>query len=1094
MKYSIIIPTYNHCEDLLKPCINSIKQYTDLATTEIIVVANGCVDNTKDYIESLGNPFKLIWNDEPLGYTKSVNLGIQHASGDYIVLLNNDTILLFQETNLWLHLLEAPFMHKDVGITGPVKFSWDCGNGSVQEALAFWLVMIRKEVFNKIGLLNEVFSPGMGEDGDFCIRASQAGYRLVSVPSDITDAFDAEITNREFPIYHVGNGTFNDNPDYKNSVIDRNNQILFDWYGKPDTVKYSIIIPTYNHCDDLLRPAIESILKNTDVSLIEFIIVANGCTDNTWEYLFQLRFYLKNHLIVSWADEPLGFSKAINRGIKKARTENILLFSNDCLVLDFYPKNQWIYEFENAVKGNVKIIGNHVLHSPITKREFIVFYCTLIKKEVFDKVGLLDEDFKIGGAEDIDFCYRAQQHGYEIGLVAAEELPGTPDFYVNTFPLYHKAEGTVLDTELVDDFDTVIKNNYKLLEEKVKIYESQPKKYSIVIPTYNHCDDLLKPCIDSIIKYSDMSQIELIVCANGCTDNTREYLDSIHCCLKVIWAGEAIGYTRAANLGIKEATGEYVVLLNNDTELLPQNQNSWLDQMRSMFDNDPAVGITGPLELYDNYSNHPALIFFCVMMRKKLFDEIGLLDEVFAPGGGEDIDFSIRATNLGYKVLPLTKTEYNGTTNVGEFPIWHKDNKTFGEISEYGRYIIKRNGLINCKRYNKDIRLNLGAGGIDYTGFLSVDLYDERANINMDITKLDFDDNSVTEILASHVFEHLNPYHVLDILKDWLRVLKPGGKLSMEMPDIEALCRRFVDAPKDERYALLNAVYGSVNTTGVGGPDNITSPHLFGWWPEAIYDHLGNAGYVNIEFMPEQIPHPHFNFRVEAYKPKIRTFDNDYIKSIDPITYYDVYEQNEYNVVNKEIIGKTIIDIGANIGIFSLMCLEKGAKKILAIEAQPSIFAEGLIHSVSPFADVITPLNYAVHDTDDLELLIPNNNVASIAGKDHGEPVKTITLETLLNRYNIEGSDLILKLDCEGSEFNILLNCKPDVLHRFEIIHVEFHTATNPDPAYENPDLIRNFLINNNYRCTHRPFIFVQGSLGEWLYKYTVVEKWVRNF
>ena len=52
-------------------------------------------------------------------------------------------------------------------------------------------------------------------------------------------------------------------------------------------------------------------------------------------------------------------------------------------------------------------------------------------------------------------------------------------------------------------------------------------KYSIVVPTYNHCDDLLKPCIDAILKYTNMSQVELIVSANGCVDNTLEFLSNL---------------------------------------------------------------------------------------------------------------------------------------------------------------------------------------------------------------------------------------------------------------------------------------------------------------------------------------------------------------------------------------------------------------------------------------------------------------------------------------------------------------------------------------------------------------------------------------
>ena len=49
-------------------------------------------------------------------------------------------------------------------------------------------------------------------------------------------------------------------------------------------------------------------------------------------------------------------------------------------------------------------------------------------------------------------------------------------------------------------------------------------KYSVIIPTYNHCEKYLKPCVDSIIKHSDMQDVELIISANGCGDNTLQYL------------------------------------------------------------------------------------------------------------------------------------------------------------------------------------------------------------------------------------------------------------------------------------------------------------------------------------------------------------------------------------------------------------------------------------------------------------------------------------------------------------------------------------------------------------------------------------------
>jgi GT2 family glycosyltransferase len=366
-----------------------------------------------------------------------------------------------------------------------------------------------------------------------------------------------------------------------------------------------------------------------------------------------------------------------------------------------------------------------------------------------------------------------------------------------------------------------------------------------------------------------MLDMEIIISANGCTDGTKEYLESItdsnfHC----VWSDESLGYTKALNEGIKVSTGEFLIYLNNDIELLPQELDTWIKQLLIPFD-DPTVGASGPLILYDRYADVQTLIFFCAMVRRSLIDIIGLPDEIYSPGGGEDIDFCAKAQLAGYKIVQVPvegQLEFTHT-NVGGFPIWHKDNQTFKDIPEYTNWIVKRNGLLNAKRYNKHIKLNLGSGGIHIPGYLSVDNFDPRTHILMDATKLDFEDNTVEEIIASHLFEHINPYKAVDTLKEWLRVLKPGGKLIMEMPDFESLCYAFLESTKEERYGFLNCVYGTVNTTEEGSPDQITAPHLWGWYPAMLDDHLQWAGYENVTFMNEKIPHPGYNFRVEATKP-----------------------------------------------------------------------------------------------------------------------------------------------------------------------------------------------------------------------------------
>ena len=221
MKYSIVIPTYNHCDDLLRPCLESIVRFTDLSDAEVLVVANGCTDGTKEYVESLGKPFKLIWVEEQLGFTKATNLGFKQAIGDYVVLLNNDTILLNQKFNAWLEMLKLPFLtNPSVGLTGVLELL--CQH-TKEKFFVFFCAMISQEVFASVGYLDEVFSPGSGEDIDFCIRIRNAGFKVVS--ADTSTYYPGSEGQPVFPIYHVAEGTFKHYPEW-HSIFDRNMQLL----------------------------------------------------------------------------------------------------------------------------------------------------------------------------------------------------------------------------------------------------------------------------------------------------------------------------------------------------------------------------------------------------------------------------------------------------------------------------------------------------------------------------------------------------------------------------------------------------------------------------------------------------------------------------------------------------------------------------------------------------------------------------------------------------------------------------------------------------------------------------------------------------
>lgn len=454
MKYSIVITTYNHLEDCLKPCINSIIKYTNLSDTEVIISAGGCKEDTKEYVKSLGIPFKLVWEEKGLGYTKAINAGIKEAIGEYLILLADDTLIL---ANNWIDLLVKPFSDSKVGITGPVKFYLNCGGR--KEGIASWCTMIKKSVFDKIGLFDEVFSPFSCEDIEFSFRAVKNGYKLVQVPTDKACAFLKEKPIMDFPIYHKGSATTNIDKEKKKKLDIRNMGIIRSKYG----IKYSIVIPTYNHLEDCLKPCIESIIKYTDLDNIEIIVSANGCKDGTKEYIESLG----EHFKLVWKEEATGFSQAVNDGILVSIGEYIILLNNDVVLLD-RKKNEWLEMLVKPfVDSTVGITGPLLGPSaPAGGHDFLIFFCVMVKREVINKIGLLDLAFGVGGGEDTDFCIKAKKAGYKLVQVPEQPLNWGPHFMGGFFPIYHKGEATVKDENCVSNWNEIFERNTNILRER----------------------------------------------------------------------------------------------------------------------------------------------------------------------------------------------------------------------------------------------------------------------------------------------------------------------------------------------------------------------------------------------------------------------------------------------------------------------------------------------------------------------------------------------------------------------------------------------------------------------------------------------------
>ncbi len=113
------------------------------------------------------------------------------------------------------------------------------------------------------------------------------------------------------------------------------------------------------------------------------------------------------------------------------------------------------------------------------------------------------------------------------------------------------------------------------------------------------------------------------------------------------------------------------------------------------------------------------------------------------------------------------------------------------------------------KSQHGPVRLNLGCGEDRRAGYINVDAYVPTADLQMDIFDLQMDDGVVDEIFSSHMLEHLGKYEVPKVLTEWHRVLKPGGVLRLNLPDLEWSMTQWLRTPDERRWGwVLDTVYG----------------------------------------------------------------------------------------------------------------------------------------------------------------------------------------------------------------------------------------------------------------------------------------------
>lgn len=170
-------------------------------------------------------------------------------------------------------------------------------------------------------------------------------------------------------------------------------------------------------------------------------------------------------------------------------------------------------------------------------------------------------------------------------------------------------------------------------------------------------------------------------------------------------------------------------------------------------------------------------------------------------------------------------------------------------------------------------RLNVGCGGRRIPGYIGIDAVARpAADYIAPADQLPFDAGSCDEVMAIHLFEHILPWEADKALLEWFRVLKPGGKLVLEMPDLRKCCENVLKILAGG-VVMAGKHPDQAGMWGLFGDDRLRDPymlHRWGYTFKTIKPLLERAGFQKITEHPT-VFHPigrHVrDFRVEAIKP-----------------------------------------------------------------------------------------------------------------------------------------------------------------------------------------------------------------------------------
>jgi O-antigen biosynthesis protein len=527
---------------------------------------------------------------------------------------------------------------------------------------------------------------------------------------------------------------------------------------------FSIVTPVYHPPVHLLTDMLDSVCNQTYKNW-EHCVVNADPHDEKSRHKIELYSQKDHRINAKTLLENLGISSNTNEAIKMAKGEWIAFLDHDDQLAPFalfevykyiqqHPDVDVLYSDEDKFRHS-----DHHRFSPFFKPDYNLDYLrslnymdhfVVVRKSLGDSIGWLDPAYD--GSQDYDLLLKLTER--------------TKNIYHVPKILYHwkMTEGSVAET-LTNKPYAVRAGEKALLDHlnrcevgaSVEVgkfpYEAHYKispepKISMVIP--NRDNYLTLKCfLDSIFNKSTYSNFELIIVENGSVQkDIFTYYDFLlkNPKVKIIEWKEEFNFSSVNNYGEANATGDVILLLNNDLEVISEN---WLERMlehclrsdigavgaKLIYPNNTIqhagviVGMFGAAghsqKYYDRSSpgyyyrlicnqNYSALTAACLMVRREVFKQVGGLDPAFKVEFG-DVDFCLRILHHGYRNLwtPFAELYHHESLTRGA-----NDTKEKKQLNEHEVALFQDRWADFLKKgdpsYNPNLTLEIEDFGFNY--------------------------------------------------------------------------------------------------------------------------------------------------------------------------------------------------------------------------------------------------------------------------------------------------------------------------------------------------------------------------------------------